>query len=101
MNEYNEDNNINHEEPSPLAVKGRLPLKGLNIVLNSGNGSGGFFCKVLQDLGANVDGSVNTEPDPLFPSGIPNPEKEEMVQETIQACEKANADLGILLDTDS
>merc|ERR1711865_109464 len=100
-NEYNEVNNSNREELSPLAVKGRLPLKGLNIVLNSGNGSGGFFCKVLQDLGANVDGSVNTEPDPLFPSGIPNPEKEEMVQETIQACEKANADLGILLDTDS
>eukprot|EP00536_Pseudo-nitzschia_multiseries_P001381 jgi/Psemu1/250480/estExt_Genewise1Plus.C_180050 len=77
------------------------PLEGLNIVLNSGNGSGGFFRKVLADLGANVDGSINTEPDPTFPAGIPNPERDDMIEETIRACESANADLGILLDTDA
>mmetsp|Transcript_7315 Transcript_7315/g.14363 ORF Transcript_7315/g.14363 Transcript_7315/m.14363 type:complete len:677 (-) Transcript_7315:1419-3449(-) len=77
------------------------PLKGLNIVLNSGNGSGGFFQKVLADLGANVDGSINIKADPSFPRGVPNPENDEMIQDTIRACEAANADLGILLDTDA
>lgn len=77
------------------------PLKGINIVLNSGNGSGGFFQKVLADLGANVDGSINIRPDPSFPSGVPNPENNDMIEDTIRACETANADLGILLDTDA
>ncbi|KAL3910649.1 MAG: hypothetical protein SGILL_007611 [Bacillariaceae sp.] len=79
----------------------KLPLEGLKIVLNSGNGSGGFFRQVLQDLGANVDGSIHTTPDPQFPNGVPNPENDSMVQETIQACEVAHADIGILLDTDA
>mmetsp|Transcript_28230 Transcript_28230/g.31739 ORF Transcript_28230/g.31739 Transcript_28230/m.31739 type:complete len:653 (+) Transcript_28230:25-1983(+) len=100
---------INHDQTqnehgtvsSSSATEELLPLKGLNIVLNSGNGSGGFFCKVLKELGANTDGSVNIMPDPLFPRGIPNPENDSMIQETIQACEAANADIGILLDTDS
>mmetsp|Transcript_22350 Transcript_22350/g.39318 ORF Transcript_22350/g.39318 Transcript_22350/m.39318 type:complete len:450 (-) Transcript_22350:114-1463(-) len=78
-----------------------LPLEGLKIVLNAGNGSGGFFRQVLEDLGANVDGSLHTTPDSSFPNGIPNPEYDEMIQETVSACEDAHADLGILLDTDA
>lgn len=78
-----------------------LPLEGLKIVLNAGNGSGGFFRSVLKNLGANVDGSIHTEPNSEFPNDVPNPEKDSMVQETIRACEAANADLGILLDTDA
>ncbi|VEU38174.1 unnamed protein product [Pseudo-nitzschia multistriata] len=77
------------------------PLQGLNIVLNAGNGSGGFFQKVLADLGANVDGSINIKPDPSFPRGVPNPENKSMIQDTIEACETAHADIGILLDTDA
>lgn len=77
------------------------PLGGLKIVLNAGNGSGGFFQKVLQSLGANVDGSIHLTPDPTFPQGIPNPEYPSMIEETIRACEMAHADLGILLDTDA
>ncbi|KAL3902857.1 MAG: hypothetical protein SGARI_005646, partial [Bacillariaceae sp.] len=82
-------------------IDNNLPLNGLYIVLNSGNGSGGFFQKVLQDLGANVDGSIHTAHDPEFPYGVPNPENDSMIQETIKACEEAHADLGILLDTDA
>jgi phosphomannomutase len=89
--QVNTNENVGHD----------LPLAGLSIVLNAGNGSGGFFRKVMQDLGANVDGSIHTQPDPAFPNGIPNPEYDAMVQETIQACEAAHADLGILLDTDA
>jgi phosphomannomutase len=92
---------VNHTVSFSSAVKNYLPLKGLKIVLNSWNGSGGFFRKVLENLGANLDGSINTMPDAAFPRGIPNPENENMVQETILACEAANADLGILLDTDA
>ncbi|KAG7339305.1 phosphoglucomutase/phosphomannomutase domain containing protein [Nitzschia inconspicua] len=78
-----------------------LPLKGLKIVLNAGNGSGGFFRQVLDDLGASSDGSIHTTPNSEFPNGIPNPEYDTMIKETIQACEAAHADLGILLDTDA
>lgn len=74
-------------------------LKGLKLVLNSGNGSGGFFKAILEDLGADVSQSLNLEPDGNFPGGIPNPESSSMVEATIRACEATNADLGILLDT--
>jgi phosphomannomutase len=81
--------------------KGASPLEGLSIVLNAGNGSGGFFAKVLSDLGADVSGSVHLEPDAAFPVGIPNPEYKPMIDETIRACQQARADLGIMLDTDA
>ena len=74
-------------------------LQGLKLVLNSGNGSGGFFRNVLEELGADVSASMNTNPDGDFPCGIPNPENSSMIAETIKACEAANADLGILFDT--
>jgi len=86
---------------APQRIPTKPPLDGLKIVLNSGNGSGGFFYDVLQDLGADVSASVHIEPNPQFPSGIPNPEKKEMIAETIQICQESGADLGILLDTDA
>jgi len=99
---HNKNTGRNNRAPiSSSPYEKNLPLKGLNIVLNSGNGSGGFFQKVLANLGANVEGSINISPDASFPAGIPNPENDKMIQETIQACEIANADLGILLDTDA
>ena len=76
-------------------------LQGLKIVLNAGNGSGGFFKKVLEDLGADVSGSIHCTPDASFPNGIPNPEVKRMIDETTKACEVANADIGIMLDTDA
>jgi phosphomannomutase len=76
-------------------------LAGFKIVLNTGNGSGGFFARVLQELGADVSGSIHLEPNGDFPNRIPNPEDPAMLQDTIQAMEAANADLGIMLDTDA
>jgi phosphomannomutase len=76
-------------------------LAGLRIVLNSGNGSGGFFNKVLEELGADVSASIHVEPDGAFPAYIPNPESSQMVAETTRVCDKANADIGIMLDTDA
>lgn len=77
------------------------PLEGLRIVLNAGNGSGGFFQQVLEDLGADVSKSVHLEPDPSFPAGVPNPEYAPMIDLTTRVCEVTNAHLGIMLDTDA
>lgn len=77
------------------------PLLGLKIVLNAGNGSGGFFHSVLEGLGADVSASIGVEPDGIFPNGIPNPEKQQMIDDTIAKCQEVEADLGILLDTDA
>jgi len=78
------------------------PLAGLRIVLNAGNGSGYFFNEILKDLGADVSASMNLTPDGTFPkdSGVPNPEYQAMIDTTTRVCEKTNADIGIMLDTD-
>lgn len=77
------------------------PLQGLKIVLNSGNGSGGFFHDVLEGLGADVSASIGIPYDSTFPNGVPNPENQELVDATIRVCHETKADLGIMLDTDA
>jgi len=79
------------------------PLSGIKIVVNPGNGAGCFFDGVLGDLGANVAGSIHLTPDGTFPDtfGVPNPEKKDMVEETMRACEACNADIGVMFDTDA
>ncbi|MBQ8406517.1 MAG: phosphomannomutase/phosphoglucomutase [Clostridia bacterium] len=77
------------------------PLKGKKIVVDAGNGAGGFFVnKVLVPLGADTDGSQFLEPDGTFPNHIPNPENAEAMQSVCSAVKKANADFGIIFDTD-
>lgn len=82
---------------------GGLPLKGLTIVLNAGNGAGCFFQNVLKELGADVSHSIHLTPDGTFPekAGVPNPECLAMMEETTEACISGNADIGIMLDTDA
>lgn len=76
------------------------PLKGLKIGLNTGNGAGGFFASVLQDLGADVVG-LHLAPDGSFPNAVPNPEYSPMIEETMRLCNEHEVDLGIMLDTDA
>lgn len=78
------------------------PLSGINIIVNPGNGAGCFFDDLLRELGANVAGSMHLTPDGTFPIsfGVPNPEKQEMVDETMRACEANNADIGVMFDTE-
>ena len=77
------------------------PLEGSKIIVDAGNGSGGFFAtKVLNSLGANTEGSQFLEPDGNFPNHIPNPENEEAMNSLREAVLKNNADLGIIFDTD-
>ena len=77
------------------------PLKGLHIVVDAGNGAGGFFVsQVLAPLGADTSGSQFLEPDGMFPNHIPNPENHQAMESIKQAVLNHHADLGIIFDTD-
>lgn len=79
---------------------GERPLSGFHIVVDAGNGAGGFFEKLLKDLGADTSGSQFLEPDGMFPNHIPNPEDKTAMSFISDAVIKNNADLGIIFDTD-
>lgn len=77
------------------------PLSGFKIVVDAGNGAGGFFAeKVLQPLGALTDGSQFLEPDGMFPNHIPNPEDSQAMAAIQKAVLAQKADFGIIFDTD-
>ena len=77
------------------------PLKNLKIVVDAGNGAGGFFVKeVLDELGADTTGSNFLEPDGTFPNHIPNPENKDAMKAICDATVAAGADLGLIFDTD-
>ena len=77
------------------------PLAGMRIVVDAGNGAGGFYAeKVLQPLGADTTGSRYLEPDGSFPNHIPNPEDKEAMASITAAVKESGADLGIIFDTD-
>ncbi len=80
---------------------GEKPLKGSRILVDAGNGAGGFFVdKVLAPLGADTTGSQFLEPDGTFPNHVPNPEDEEAGESISAAVLKHKAELGIIFDTD-
>ncbi|XP_024011612.1 uncharacterized protein LOC18019671 isoform X1 [Eutrema salsugineum] len=77
------------------------PLVGFHIVVDAGNGAGGFFAaKVLEPLGAITTGSQFLEPDGMFPNHIPNPEDKTAMEAITKAVLDNKADLGIIFDTD-
>lgn len=77
------------------------PLKGMHIVVDAGNGAGGFFAtQVLGRLGANTSGSQFLEPDGHFPNHIPNPENAQAMASIREAVLRNKADLGLIFDTD-
>ena len=77
------------------------PLEGFKIVVDAGNGAGGFYAdKVLKPLGADTTGSRYLEPDGSFPNHIPNPEDKEAMASITEAVKETGADLGIIFDTD-
>lgn len=76
------------------------PLAGMHIIVDAGNGSGGFFVDVLEELGAHTEGSQFTDPDGHFPNHIPNPEDKKAMASVCGAVVNSRADLGIIFDTD-
>lgn len=77
------------------------PLKGLKIVVDAGNGGGGFYAsKVLAPLGADVSASQFLEPDGNFPNHAPNPEDKQAMTAICKQVVASGADFGLIFDTD-
>lgn len=77
------------------------PLANFKIIVDAGNGSGGFFAgKILESLGADTAGSQFLEPDGNFPNHAPNPEDKQAMHSLQKAVLENEADLGIIFDTD-
>ena len=77
------------------------PLEGLKIVVDAGNGAGGFYAeRILEPLGADITGSQFLDPDGTFPNHQPNPENKEAMASISRAVVENNADLGLIFDTD-
>ena len=77
------------------------PLLGYKIVVDAGNGVGGFYAtEVLEKLGADVAGSQFLDPDGMFPNHAPNPENKDAMKSISEATLKNHADLGVIFDTD-
>ncbi len=77
------------------------PLKGMKIIVDAGNGAGGFYAyDVLKPLGADIQGSICLEPDGNFPNHAPNPENAEAMKCISKATADSDADFGVIFDTD-
>ena len=76
------------------------PLLGLHVVVDAGNGAGGFYEEMLREMGAWTEGSQFLEPDGHFPNHIPNPENEQAMAAISQAVVRVGADLGVIFDAD-
>lgn len=84
-----------------IAGKPEKPLAGYKIIVDAGNGAGGYFVeKVLKPLGADTSGSQFLEPDGHFPNHIPNPDNKEAMASIQKAVVENQADLGVIFDTD-
>ena len=86
-----------HRRLNDLSAK---PLLGLHVIVDAGSGAGGFYAGLLNELGANTDGSRNLEPDSRFPSGVPNPEDAAALAYISREVPSRGADLGVLFDAD-
>ena len=80
---------------------GERPLEGMKIVVDAGNGGGGFYAtRVLKPLGADVSASQFLEPDGMFENHAPNPEDKEAINAISLQTVSSGADLGLIFDTD-
>lgn len=76
------------------------PLLGLHVVVDAGNGAGGFYADMLKSLGAWIEGSQFLEPDGHFPNHVPNPENAEAMDSLATAVLRVGADVGVIFDAD-
>ena len=83
-----------------LATDAEKPLQGLHVVVDAGNGAGGFYADLMAELGACVDGSQFLDPDGMFPNHRPNPEDPTAMAAVSKAVIHAGADLGVIFDAD-
>jgi len=80
---------------------GERPLEGMKIVVDAGNGGGGFYAtRVLKPLGADISASQYLEPDGMFENHAPNPEDKAAINAISLQTVASGADLGLIFDTD-
>jgi len=80
---------------------GEKPLEGMKIVVDAGNGSGGFYAKkVLAPLGADIKDSQFLDPDGYFLNHAPNPEDKDAMNSVAMQTLSKGADFGLIFDTD-
>ncbi|MFO7734963.1 MAG: phosphomannomutase/phosphoglucomutase [bacterium] len=73
----------------------------LKVVIDSGNGTGGFVAvPILKKMGIDVT-SIFEEPDGNFPNHHPDPTVEANLQDLISEVRKKSADIGIGYDGDA
>jgi phosphomannomutase len=78
-----------------------MPLEGFKVVVDAGNGAGGFYAsKVLEPLGADISSSQFLEPDGNFPNHAPNPEDKKAMAAICDRVKECGTDLGLIFDTD-
>ena len=93
--------NVENIQALPLEDLEFLPLKGMRIIVDAGNGAGGFFATdVLAPLGADTSGSMYLDPDGTFPNHPPNPEDPSALVDLCQEVLNRQGDLGLIFDTD-
>lgn len=91
----------NLREKICTALNNDKPFAGMKIIVDAGNGAGGFFAeKILAPLGADTTSSQFLEPDGMFPNHIPNPEDKIAMASIKKTVLNNNADLGLIFDTD-
>ena len=83
-----------------LDTDSEKPLQGLHVVVDAGNGAGGFYADLMESLGAKIEGSQFLEPDGMFPNHRPNPEDPTAMASISAAVTRAGADLGVIFDAD-
>lgn len=102
MSDYSADLREKIMKGIPEKDRSKTPFTGRHIVVNAGNGTGGFFVsKILDKLGADTTGSQFLNPDGNFPNHIPNPDDEEAMASLKKAVLDNKADMGIIFDTDA
>lgn len=102
VGDYYESENVNLMDMYAAELRRQIgDLSGMKIVVDAGNGAGGFFATdVLARLGADVSDSLFLEPDGHFPNHQPNPEDKAALDAICTKVKECNADLGIIFDTD-
>ncbi len=83
-----------------LRTEAERPLAGLRVAVDAGNGAGGFYARMLEELGADTAGSQFLEPDGRFPNHIPNPEDSVAMEAICRAVRESGADVGVIFDAD-
>ncbi len=76
------------------------PLLGMRVIVDAGCGAGGFFARLLSDLGADTEGSMNLEPDGVALRLAPDPAAPEALAGLQREVRDRRADLGVLLSAD-